>query len=198
LSLADVKAVFMVFLGYDVNGDEGSNNVWISDRARRQGVYLIGNTGTGKTTVLQNMAYQALMDKNRPGMCVIDPHGDLTEELLHRVPKSRRDDVILFAPGDDDQVQQPLGLNIFDCNRDDPREVRRVASTVVDTLKKLFFYSWGPRMEDVLRHSVLTLLEQEDTTFLELMLLLADKDHRKRLTADVRDPVLRHFLGCSV
>src|SRR5205807_1388542 len=102
-------------------------------------------------------------------------------------------DVVLFAPGDRDQEEQPLGLNLLACDRGDPRQVRRVAATVVDTLRKLFSYSWGPRMEDLLRHSILTLMATPDTTLLDLLLILASPIHRARYTAKLADPVLRHF-----
>ena len=167
--------------------------VELTHQARRQGVYVIGTTGTGKTVLLQNIAYQDMIDASRPGLCVLDPHGDFIDELVARVPKHRWDDVILFSPGDSDQVSTPFGLNLLECDRSNPKQVYRVTSTVVDTLRKLFYYSWGPRMEDLLRHSILTLMETPDTTLLDLLLLLASSDHRARYTANLTDPVLRHF-----
>lgn len=159
--------------------------------SRGQGTYIIGNTGTGKTTLLLNMIYQDIQSGH--GVCVIDPHGDLIDDVMDRIPLERIPDVILFSPGDDDQLEKPLGLNFLWCDRDDVRQVRRVASTVVDTFKKLFFYSWGPRMEDLLRHSILTLLEHENTTLLELLLLLVSDQDRAYFTKDIKDPVLKHY-----
>lgn len=186
----------MVVLGYEIGSKRGID---LSAAARRQGVYVIGTTGTGKTTLLKNIAYQDMVAGE--GLCVLDPHGDMIDELLELVPANREQDVILFAPGDDDQAEQPLGLNVFDCNRSDPRQVRRVTSTVIDTLRKLFFYSWGPRMEDLLRSSILTLMETDDTTLLDLWLLLASPQHRKRYTKEdpqteqssLQDAYLRQF-----
>lgn len=180
----------MPILGID---QDSGREVDLSPQARRQGVYVIGTTGTGKTTLLQNIAYQDMTDPARPGLCVLDPHGDFIDDLLVRVPKDRLDDLILFAPGDKDQIERPLGLNLLECDRTDPKQVYRVSSTVVDTLRKLFAYSWGPRMEDLLRHSILTLMETPDTTLLDLLLLLASPEHREEYTADLTDPVLRHF-----
>jgi hypothetical protein len=180
----------MAVLGRDIDSGQ---LVHLTASARRQGVYVIGTTGTGKTTLLQNIAYQDMADRDRPGLCVLDPHGDFIDELLLRVPPERVEDVVLFDPGADDQIEQPLGLNLLACDRTDPKQVYRVSSTVVDTLKKLFFYSWGPRMEDLLRHAVLSLLETENTTFLELLLLLASPKHRRQFTKDLADPVLRHY-----
>lgn len=180
----------MPVLGRDIQTGE---KVVLTPEARRQGVYVIGTTGTGKTTLLQNIAYQDMIDPERPGLCVLDPHGDFIDKLLLRVPEKRRDDVILFAPGDREQRQKPLGLNILDCNRSDDDQVQRVVSTVMSTLYKLFSYSWGPRMEDLLRVSILTLMERPDTTLLDLWLLLASDEHRDWYTRDLKDPYLRQF-----
>jgi len=180
----------MVVLGTDV---ETGQQVLLEPLARRQGVYIIGTTGTGKTTLLKTIAYQDMQAGE--GLCVLDPHGDMIDELLGIVPANREKDVILFAPGDADQAEQPLGLNLLDCDRSDPRQVRRVTSTVIDTLRKLFFYFWGPRMEDLLRVSILTLMEKPDTTLLDLWLLLASPNHRRWYTADLKDPYLQQFWG---
>jgi hypothetical protein len=165
----------------------------LHDDARLQGTYIIGTTGTGKTTLLKSLIIQDMEAKEKVGMCVLDPHGDMIDDLLYAVPKHRRGDVLLFAPGDASQFESPLGLNIFECDRSDSREVGRVVSTVIDTLYKLFAYSWGPRMEDLLRHSILTLMSTPDSTFLDLLLLLSSKQHRERYTRLTDDPVLRQF-----
>lgn len=167
-------------------------------KSRKEGTYIIGTTGTGKTTLLQNIAYQDMIDPQRPGLCVLDPHGDFIDRLLERVPDGsnqhypdRRDDVILFSPGE--QQEQPLGLNIFACDRTDGNQRRMVVSTVVGTLKKLFSYSWGPRLEDLLRNSILTLMATPDTTFLDLRLLLAREQARNAYVAAVKDPIVKDF-----
>lgn len=178
----------MPFLGRDI---QTGKPVELTSEARRQGVYVIGTTGTGKTTLLQNIAYQDMIAGE--GLCVLDPHGDFIDALLLRVPESRMEDVILFAPGDKEQRLQPLGLNILDCDRNDDDQVERVVSTVVTTLQKLFFYSWGPRMEDLLRVSTLTMMEHPDTDLLDLWLLLANEKHRQWYTRDLKDPFLRQF-----
>src|SRR5690606_26750028 len=103
------------------------------------------------------------------------------------------DDVILLDPAD---IEYPFGLNLFDCNRDDPRERDLVVSTIIDTLHKLFADSWGPRMEDLLRHGILSLLHHEEpTTFIHLMMIMVNYHHRQRLTARARklDPILRYY-----
>ncbi len=180
----------MTVLGHRV---EDGQPVHLTEEARRQGVYLIGTTGCGKTTLLQNIAYQDMANPQKPGLCVLDPHGDFIDELLARVPGDRWEDVIIFDPGDEKQRQRPMGLNILECDRRNPKQVYRVTSTVIDTLRKLFFYSWGPRMEDLLRYSILTLMETPDTTLLDLLLLLASESHRQNYTANLKDPLLNHF-----
>ena len=168
----------MLILGQNVNhGDSDylySNvrEVVLSDEARKQGTYVIGTTGTGKTTLLLNLICQDMTRQGvggYEGVCVLDPHGDFTTDILKRVPRERRDDVILFDPTDTDY---PMGLNLLDCNRNDPRERDLVTSVIIDILYKLFDYSWGPRMEDLLRHGILSLLlHDEPTTFIHLMMI---------------------------
>jgi len=166
-------------------------NVLLSPDARKQGTYVIGTTGTGKSTLLVNMILQDI--RAGEGVCLLDPHGDITTDVLARVPRSRRDDVILFDPAD---LDYPFGLNLLDCNRDDPRERDLITSTLIETLYKLFEYSWGPRMEDLLRHSILSLLlHDEPTTLVHLMMILVNYDHRQRLTERAKklDPILRFY-----
>ncbi len=171
--------------------EETDEWIELTPEARRQGVYVPGTTGVGKTTLLESIIYQDMVAGD--GLCFIDPHGDAVNNLLEIVPEHRKEDVILFAPGDDDQLERPLGINLLACNRDDARQVRRVTSTVIDTLHKLFFYSWGPRMEDLLRNSILTLMQTPMTTFLDLWLLLASPLHRHWYTDQVEDKYLQQF-----
>ena len=165
-------------------------DVLLSPDARKQGTYVIGTTGTGKSTLLVNMIMQDI--RAGEGVCLLDPHGDITTDILHRVPRGRRDDVILFDPAD---LEYPFGLNLLECG-DDPREKDLVTSTLIETLYKLFEYSWGPRMEDLLRNSILSLLyHNEPTTLVHLMMVLVNYEHRQRLTARARaaDPVLKMY-----
>lgn len=182
--------------------------VELSDEARRQGTYIVGTTGTGKTTLLKRIAIEDMNHPDRHGLCVLDPHGDFVESLLSYIPESRKDDVIYFAPADPEQRERPLGLNIFDCDRNDEAAVGRVVSTVISTLYKLFATSWGPRMDEVLRNSILALMEHDEVSLLEFLLLLSSPDHRERLTGwpkvtskdkhpkpkrVLKDPVVAHF-----
>ncbi|MCB1119563.1 MAG: type IV secretion system DNA-binding domain-containing protein, partial [Chlamydiia bacterium] len=187
----------MLILGYNTHFQEEGheqrqvNEVYLSDEARKQGTYIIGTTGTGKTTLLMNMIFQDM--KHGDGLCVLDPHGDFTYDILSRVPKNRREDVILFDPAD---IDYPVGLNLFDCNKDDPKERDLVVSTTIDTLYKLFQDSWGPRMEDLLRHAILSLLHHpEPTTLVHLMMMLVNYEKRQELTKRAKevDPILRFY-----
>jgi hypothetical protein len=177
-----------IFLGTDKNTEK--TPLHLNQAARWLGTYVIGTTGTGKSTFLKSAILQDILAGE--GVCVLDPHGDLIEDILLHVPAERVDDVILLDPAD---IAYPFGLNIFACNRDDPRERDLVTSTVMDTLYKLFYMSWGPRMEDLLRHSIQTLLYLPDSTFLELLLLLTDFERRQSLIrpACEADPILKHY-----
>jgi hypothetical protein len=157
---------------------------------RRQGMYIIGTTGTGKSTLLRNIVYQDLREDKTHGLCVLDPHGDLIDEILGLVPSNRKEDVILFDPMDQ---ERPFGLNLLACDRNDPNQVRWVVSTVIGTLQRLFSYTWGVRLEHVLRHTLLTAMLIPDSTFIELMLLLTDKIYRGKVVEQVKDPILTTF-----
>ena len=169
---------------------ENSSPVGPTLDERRQGMYVIGTTGTGKSNLLRNIIYQDMHQDRQHGVCVLDPHGDLIDDLLGLVPKDRVDDVILFDPMDTDY---PFGLNLLECDRDNPHQVRWVVSTVMGTLQRLFAYSWGPRLEHVLRHTLLTAMSLPDSTFIELLLLLTNDEFRGRVVAKVHDPILTQF-----
>jgi hypothetical protein len=178
----------MILLGNDKNN--GHTAVSLSDEARYLGSYVIGTTGTGKSTFLKSLILQDINEKK--GVAVLDPHGDLVEDILACMPDHRLDDVILFDPAD---IEYPFGLNVLACDRSDPRQRDLVTSMVMDTLYKLFHASWGPRMEDLLRHSIQTLLYQPSTTLLELLMILTDFKRRQDLKqpACEADPILKHF-----
>lgn len=183
----------MLRLGYSTKKDHAPIELSLDER--RQGTYIIGTTGTGKSTLLKNIVFQDLTEDlpkhKRPGLCVLDPHGDLTDELLQVVPEDRLDDVILFNPM---ETEWPFGLNLLACNRDDPFEVRWMISTVMGTLQRLFSESWGPRLEYVLRNVLLTSLELPQATLLEVLKLLnITVEEQKILVEIIKDPVLKQF-----
>jgi hypothetical protein len=176
-----------VTLGSDV---KDGKPVPLSLDERRQGTYIIGTTGTGKSSLLGNLIYQDMREDRKSGLCFIDPHGDLVDMLIGMVPKNRIEDVYYLNPMDD---QWPFGLNLLECNTKDPRQVQWVVSTVMVTLQRLFFYSWGVRLEHVLRHALLTALSLSDPTFIELYLLLTNDSFRKKVLQRIDDPILTQF-----
>ena len=153
---------------------------------RRRHVYLVGKTGTGKTTVFKNMIVQD-MEAGR-GVGVLDPHGDLIAELLDYVPDGRIEDVVVVDPGD---TERPVSINMLECN--DPSQKNLMASGLVTAVKKHFEFSWGPRLEYLLNNAILTLLEVPNTTMLGITRLLLDKNYQKYIVYQIKDPVLKDF-----
>ncbi len=153
------------------------------DRFRH--LYLIGQTGTGKSTLLLNLAAADIAAGR--SVVLLDPHGDLCEHLLALVPRSRTNDVIVFDPSE----RQPVTFNPLLCR--DARQRPLVASAVVTSFRRLFGESWGPRLEHILRNCILTLLEQRGTTLLSLHQLLTDEGYRQQLVGRVSDEVVRAF-----
>ncbi|MDQ5950979.1 MAG: hypothetical protein QG639_256 [Patescibacteria group bacterium] len=153
---------------------------------RRRHFYVIGKTGTGKSTLLANMAIGDM--KNNEGMCVIDPHGDLVETLLNYIPSRRINDVIYFDPSD---KQRTVQINLFEGENVAHREL--IASGIVSVFKKLYGYSWGPRLEYILRNALLTLLKSETAKMSNITDLLTDERFRIRVVEKLEDPILKSF-----
>lgn len=153
---------------------------------RRQHVYVIGKTGMGKTTLLENMIVQDI-EVGR-GVAVLDPHGDLAQRLLRFVPRSRINDVVYFNPQD---VAWPFALNPFEQVEPDKRHL--VAASLMSVFEKLFASSWGPRMAHILRNAILALLEMPGATLLGIPRLLCDPRYREKVALKVRDPKVRDF-----
>ncbi len=153
---------------------------------RRRHMYVIGKTGTGKSTLLSNMAINDL--KNDEGMCVIDPHGDLVESLLNFIPKRRINDVIYFDPSD---TKRTVKLNLFEGENVVHREL--IASGIVSVFKKLYGYSWGPRLEYILRNALLTLLKTDNARLSDVLDLLTNPKFRANIVDKLEDPILKSF-----
>jgi hypothetical protein len=152
----------------------------------RRHMFLCGRTGTGKSTLIRSMVADAM--QSGKNVCVIDPHGDLIDSILGDVPKSRTNDVILFSAAERDY---PVAFNPLHCESAEQRPL--VADSVVVSLKKMYGDSWGPRLEQILRNSVLALLEQPDSTLLSIQKLLTNKLWRASLISRISDPVIRTF-----
>lgn len=175
----------MTILGQTI---EGEQLIRLDSDARARGIYVIGSTGTGKTTLLQSLAYQDI--RAGDGVCVLDPHGDMIDWLLERIPSEREQDVVFFNPAEEDR---PFGLNLLACERDDPKQVRWVVSTIMATIRRLYEWSWGPRLEHVLGHTLWTAMAIQDSTLIEVLLLLTDEDYRNPKIKQLKTPLLKNF-----
>jgi hypothetical protein len=158
----------------------------IREDDRRRHVYIIGKTGMGKSTLLENMIFSDIQAGK--GVGVIDPHGDLAEAVLKFIPKSRTNDVILFDPVD---TAFPVAFNLLDGKNPEHRTL--IASGLVNVFKKLYAESWGPRLEHFLRNTILALVEAPDTTMLGITRMLVDKAYREKILHFVKDPMVQSF-----
>ncbi|MCB1133672.1 MAG: type IV secretion system DNA-binding domain-containing protein, partial [Verrucomicrobiae bacterium] len=153
---------------------------------RRRHVYLIGKTGMGKSTLLENMITSDI--RNGKGVAVIDPHGDLADAILRLIPRNRTNDVVIFDPSDE---AFPVAFNPLDTRNGAP--ITLLCSGIVGAFKKLHRDSWGPRLEHFLRNTILALLEAENTSMLGIPRMLTDQLYRQRVLRQVHDPVVRSF-----
>jgi hypothetical protein len=149
-----------------------------------QHVYVIGKSGTGKTTLLLNLILQTV--HRGLGVAVIDPHGDLARSVIDRVPKWRTEDVVYFDPGD---LDFPIGLNVLRTSA----SPHLVASGIVSALKGIWHDSWGPRLEYILYAAVAALIECENVSLLGLQRMLADGEYRAWVVRQVKDPMVRAY-----
>ncbi|MDP3077495.1 type IV secretory system conjugative DNA transfer family protein [Bradyrhizobium sp.] len=158
----------------------------ISDERRLQHLFVIGRTGTGKSTALKNFILQDIA--SGAGCAFFDPHGDDTEQLLSLIPPERQRDVILYDPSDFDF---PIGFNPL---HNIPVQRRPfVASAVVDCFRAIWGHSWGPQVEMFVYAGVAALLDRQDGTLLGLKFLLTSRTFRARVLANVLDPAVRDF-----
>jgi len=158
----------------------------IKDHDRQRHVYVVGQTGMGKSTLLLNMLVQDI--QRGKGVALIDPHGDLAEQLLDYIPQRRMTDVIYINPAD---IDYPVGINLFESC--ETINYHLIASHLVDIFKKIWSDSWGPRLEYILRNAILALLECGGHTLLSIPRLLIDPEFRALVLSCVSDPVVRTF-----
>jgi len=158
----------------------------IREKNRRGHIYIVGKTGTGKSTLIENMVISDVNEGH--GLALIDPHGDLTEAVLDFVPKKRVKDVIYFNPGD---IDYPIAFNPLESVHPDQHHL--VASGLISVFKKIWSEFWGPRLEHILRNSILTLLERQNSTILDIPRLLTDKDFRAEIIIKVKNQQVREF-----
>ena len=155
-------------------------------RDRSRHVYIIGQTGAGKSGMLELFALSDIFYNQ--GYCIIDPHGDFAVNNLRYVPKSRIKDVIYFNPAD---RGFPVAFNPLELS--DPSRKPNVCSEVIGVLKRMFGDFWGPRLEHILRYTLLALLDRPETTLLDISRLLTDKDFRKETLEYCKDVTVLQF-----
>lgn len=165
---------------------EGQEPFGLSTADRQHHVYCVGKTGTGKTTLLRNLILQDLIAGR--GVGVVDPHGDLAQELLDLIPRRRSDDLVYFDPSD---YEHPIGINLFP--RVPPRERHLIASGVVGTFKSIWREFWGPRLEYILYATIAALQECENVSLLGVQRILVDEHYRKWVINQVKDPAIKSF-----
>ncbi len=153
---------------------------------RRRHMYIIGKTGMGKTTLIENMVLSDIVAGH--GVCYIDPHGDTAEKLLDFIPPHRINDVVYFNPAD---FANPLGFNILETVDDDKKHL--VAAGLMGVFKKIWPDVWSARMEYIMLNCVLALLDYPGATLLGINRLLVDPEYRKRVIAAIKDPVVKTF-----
>ncbi len=153
---------------------------------RRRHIYIIGKTGMGKTTLMENMVLSDIVAGH--GVCYVDPHGDTAEKMLDFIPANRINDVVYFNPADQ---EFPMGFNILETVAENEKHL--VASGLMGVFKKIWPDVWSPRMEYILLNCVLALLDYPGATLLGINRLLVDKDYRSRVVDKIRDPIVKTF-----
>lgn len=158
----------------------------IKQADRRAHMYIIGKTGTGKSTLLETLIRQDIASGQ--GLALLDPHGDLVEKVLAQLPEQRKDDVIYFNVADH---SQPLGLNPLENIA--PLKRPLAASGLLEVFKKIWLDSWGPRLEHIMRNALLALLDQPEATLADVLRLLNDGEFRRKAQARIENAQVREF-----
>ncbi len=165
-------------------GDNTIFGAWREDRGRH--IYILGQTGTGKSGALELLTLSDIYYDQ--GFAVIDPHGDYAQHVLSFIPPRRIDDVVYFNPAD---TAHPIGFNPLEIS--DPSLKGHISSELVGVLKRLFVDSWGPRLEYILRYTLLALLDYPNATMLDITRMLVDKKFREGVISYIDDPVVKNF-----
>lgn len=177
-----------VFLG--INSHRGEKKkIFMHNEDRFRHFYIIGQTGTGKSSIIQIMARQDFHAGK--GVCIIDPHGSLIEDLLPYIPRERADDVIYFNPAD---TERPMGLNLLEGKTQEEKDL--IALDAMNMMVKMFGNEvFGPRIQDYFRNGCLTLMEDEEEggAITDLVKLFTDEEWQKYKVARVKNPIVRSF-----
>jgi len=168
--------------------------IGLTEDERRRHVYIIGATGTGKSTMLLSMIKQDV--DNNKGLAVIDPHGDLTDQIISVIPKERIQDVVYFNP---DDISYPMGINLIELTPGLPeeqaiREKEFIAESIISVFQKIYTDKYsGPRMEYILRNTIHTAFTVPDATLFTIYKLLINTSYRKSVTKNLTDENLKDF-----
>lgn len=165
-------------------GDNTVFGIYRGDRGRH--IYILGQTGTGKSGGLELLTISDIYYDQ--GFAVIDPHGDYAQDMLAFIPERRIDDVVYFNPAD---TENPIGFNPLEVT--DPTLKGHISSELVGVLKRLFADSWGPRLEYILRYTLLALLDFPNATMLDITRMLTEKKFRANVISYIDDPVVKNF-----
>lgn len=167
-----------------------TRGVFIERDDRRRHTYIIGKTGTGKTEFLKQMILQDIHAGE--GIAVIDPHGDLIEDVMRLIPPKRAEDVILFDPSD---TERPFGFNMLEAETEQQKHF--VANSIIGLMYKLFDPNKtgiiGPRFEHAIRNAMLTVMYEKGSTFIEVVRVLTDQAFVQELLPKVQDPIIRRY-----
>ncbi|MEI7890730.1 MAG: TraM recognition domain-containing protein [bacterium] len=180
-----------LIIGYN-NYRGAKTEIRMTDSDRRRHLYAIGQTGTGKTVVLQELAKQDA--RNGKGFCFIDPHGDAIEDILTAIPKERAEDVIVFDPSD---MERPFGLNMLEYDPAQPQQKTFVINEMIGIFDQLYDLkaTGGPMFEQYVRNAMLLIMEDPESgsTLMEISKVLADEDFRKMKLSRCNNPVVMDF-----
>jgi len=173
-----------IFGIHDTGWNKTPLSITQADRLRH--VYIIGRTGTGKSTLIENLILQDIYQGT--GCAFFDPHGSSAEELIKRIPKNRTRDVVYFNPKD---LEQPFGINLLADIEPDTEHI--VAQGIVSAFQNIWSDSWGPRMDRIFYNAVAALLDYGHGTILGILRLLIDPVYRKHILTYVKDPIIKQF-----
>jgi len=175
----------LCYLGL-ISVGQNQKSFGILQEDRRKHVYILGKTGMGKTTLLENMALQDIY--NGYGLCFLDPHGDSSEYILSRIPKHRQNDVVYIDPADTDF---PVAFNILEA--DNGQQPYLITSHLMAVFGRIWAGSWSSRMEYILNNTLLALLETPGNTLLGVIKMLTDPVYRSKTVEKLKDPLVKNF-----
>ncbi len=180
-----------IILGYNIYRGI-KTDIRISRADRRRHTYIIGKSGVGKSKLIANMAIQDIL--NGEGVCLLDPHGDLIDDVISRIPPERAEDVILFSPAD---IERPLALNLMEYDERYPEQKTFVINEMINIFDKLYDLksTGGPIFEQYMRNAMLLIMSHPESgsTLMEISRVLADSEFRKMKLEKCSDPTVVDF-----